>query len=309
MYEIQQQQTKTTKLVQTFPQEHSDHYISSLIQLNSRTLVSSSYSELAYSESDIGIVVWSKSKSKPLYKPIQRITNKIAGSKNAIDRLILLNQKRQGEEEEEGDEEFASCSYLDDSVLIWRRGKGKKEREFKIKQRIKNETYVQRLLFISLTNELIFCSSCLLQIWSPSPSSSSDFVEKQKIEASPFSICSLCQINENRNDSKIEFASSHMNGQIMIWSRPHENGSNYSLIKTLQPFDEWISDVIFINDEFNFLITSCYRENKITIFKEEEEKEDLEHKGVVKLTPMSNGKFASGGDNGSLNIWSLSSSS
>ena len=256
---------------------------------------------------DIAIVVWSKSKSKPLYKPIQRITNKIAGTKNAINRLVILNQK--SAEEEEGDEEFASCSYLDDSIIIWRRGKGEKEREFKIKQRIRNETYVQRMLYISLTNELIFCSSCLLQIWSPS-SSSSEFVEKQKIEASPFSICSLCQITETRNDSKIEFASSHMNGQIMIWSKQQINGSNYSLIKTLQAFDEWISDVIFINGEFNFLISSCYRENKIIIFKEEDEqREELEHKEVGRLIPMSNGRFASGGDNGSLNIWSASSSS
>ncbi len=45
------------------------------------------------------------------------------------------------------------------------------------------------------------------------------------------------------------------------------------------------------------------------MFKEKEEKEDLEHKGVVKLTPMSNGRFASAGDNGSLNIWSPFSSS
>jgi hypothetical protein len=312
LYEIQQQQQQQNfnfKLLQTFPQEHSDHYISSLIQLNPRTLISSSYSELSYCETDSAIVVWSKSKSKPqTYKPIQRITNKIAGSKNAIDRLVLLNQKKD-------EEEFASCSYLDDSVIIWQRGKGQKEREFKIKQRIRNETYVQRMLYISLTNELIFCSSCLLQIWSPSPSpsssSSSDFVEKQKIEAYPFSICSLCQITENKNDSKIEFASSHMNGQIMIWSKPHENGSNYTLSKTLQAFEEWISDVIFLNDnECNLLISSCYRENKIIIFKEEDEREEeLKHEKVGKLIPMSNGRFASGGDNGILNIWSPSSSS
>ena len=94
--------------------------------------------------------------------------------------------------------------------------------------------YVNRLLYISLTNELISGSlDSLLQIWS-STSSSSDFVERQNIESSSL-IESLCQINENKNDPKIiEFAIEHEIGQIMIWSK-QINESNYSLCKTLQP--------------------------------------------------------------------------
>ena len=67
--------------------------------------------------------------------------------------------------------------------------------------------HVYTLLYISLTNELISGSyPSLLQIWS---SPSSDFKEKQKIQTSA-DIMSLCQINENRNDSKRkEFASGH----------------------------------------------------------------------------------------------------
>ena len=68
----------------------------------------------------------------------------------------------------------------------------------------------------------------------------------------------------------------------------------------------------FINDKgFNFLISCCEDENKIVIYKgeEKEEEEDLEHKKVERLIPMSNGRFASGGDNKCLNIWSPSFSS
>ena len=53
------------------------------------------------------------------------------------------------------------------------------------------------------------------------------------------------------------------------------------------------------------------QEYQIKIFKgvEEEEEEELEHEAVNSLIPMSNGQFASGGDNGHLNIWTPSSSS
>jgi hypothetical protein len=320
LYEIQQQQIKTTstKLLQKFPQEHSSCFlsdISCLIQINPNTLVSSSYSD-SPSDSYNVIVIWTKSpKSSSLYEPIQRITQKEAGA--YIRSLVLITQKKEEEEE------FASCSHLDHLIIIWRRGKG--EGEFQIKQKIKtNVKYVVTLLYISLTNELIsgsnFSSSPsigLLQIWSPSSSSSSsssDFVEKQKIQTSS-TIGPLCHINENRNnDSKrIEFASGHSNGQIMIWSKQQQiNESKYSSIRTLQTFnnDHWVNDLIFINKNgFDFLISCCKSENKIKIFKGEEQKEEeeLEHKGVYSLIPMSNGQFASGGWNKCLNIWSPSS--
>jgi hypothetical protein len=234
--------------------------------------------------------------------------------------LVLINQNKEEEEE------FASCCFFvnDNSIIIWRRGKGDKEM-FKIKQKIEDVIGALRLLYISLTNELIFGSSIypsLLQIWSPSsPSSSSssfssDFVERQKIETYS-GIYSLCQINRNDTNRRIEFASGHENGQIMIWSKQQQqqiNESNhYSSIRTLKPFNEGgVFDLIFINDngQFDFLISCCQDENKIKIFKgeeeEEEEKEELEHEKVRRLIPMSNGQFASGGWNQCLNIWSPS---
>jgi hypothetical protein len=301
LYEIQQQIKTTTKLIQTFPQEHPSNYIFSLLQINPNTLISASANSSS-NPSDNTIVIWSKSISNPLYEPIQRITQKETGG--GINSLVLITQKKEEEEE------FASCSSPDYSIIIWRRGKGEGDK-FKIKQKITNVYGVHRLLYISLTNELIyvsevFCYPPLLQIWSPS-SSSSDFVEKQKIQASS-GIRSLCQIN--KNDTKIiEFASGHDKGQIMIWSK-QINGSGYSLCKTLKPFSKSISDLISINDNgFDCLIACSQSENKIKIFKgEKEEEEVLEHKGVWRLIPISNGQFASGGINRSLNIWSPSSS-
>jgi hypothetical protein len=71
-----------------------------------------------------------------------------------------------------------------------------------------------------------------------------------------------------------------------------------------------VEDLIFLNDyEFNFLVACSHKENKIVVYKnKEEEKEELEHKEVTRLIPMSNGQFASGGyrDNQCLNIWTPS---
>jgi hypothetical protein len=318
MYSIQQQQQQINfKLIQTFPQEHSSNWITSIIQLNPNTLVSSSSS---FSNTDNSIVIWSKSKSSSSsfleYEPVQRITLEETGN-GRIDKLVLIKQKKEEEEEEE--EVFASCSSWAGSIIIWgRRGKGGKGDKFQIKQKITKVNYVCRLLYISQTNELIFASYSsysFLQIWSPSPSSSSssssDFVERQKIETSSSDIYSLCQLNDS-NRNRIEFASGHENGQIMIWSKQLQQ-INYSLCKTLQPFNRPVHDIIFINynnEGFNhFLISYSEDENKIVIYKgeEEEEKEELEHEYVYRLIPMSNGQFASGGANKCLNIWSPSS--
>jgi hypothetical protein len=310
LYEIQQQQQQqqtktTTKLIQTFPQEHSssDYCISCLLQINPNTIVSSSsgYSP-SDSDSDNVIVIWSKSKSSSLYELLQRITHKETGGWG-ISSLVLITQKKEEEEEE-----FASCSPNDSSIIIWRRGKG----EFQIKQEITNVKYVSTLLYFSQINELISGSyRSLLQIWSPSSFfSSSKYKERHMIKTSS-PILSLCHLN--RNDSRrVEFASGHEYGQIMIWSKQQQiNESNYSSIRTLQTFHNHpVNDLVFINDnEFNFLISCCPDENKIVIYKGEEEgeeEEELDHKEVRRLNPMSNGQFASGGENKCLNIWSPS---
>jgi hypothetical protein len=307
LYEIQQQQIK---LQQTFPPEHSSsHEVTAILQLNPNTLITASTSVSSSSYSDNVIVVWSKPKSSQSsgFKPIQRVTQKETG--HSISKLEVLNKAKEGEEAA-----FASCASNDHSIIIWRRGKGGEgEDRFRIKQRIKVMN-VSRLLYISLTNELISGShSSLLQIWSSSSTSStSDLVEKQKIQT-PSWVYSLCQINETRNnDSKrIEFASGHKNGHIMIWSNQQQKDrSNYFSIRTLKPFNHFISDLITINDvDLKFLISCSFSENKIVIYNlEEEEKEELEHRELTSLIPMSNGLFASGGTNQCLNIWSPSSS-
>jgi hypothetical protein len=226
LYEIQQQQQQINfKLIQTFPKEHSSsHSITCLLQINPNTLVSSSWSS---SDSDNVIVIWSKSKSKSSsssleYEPVQRIT--LEETRGDISRLVLINQKNKEEEEEV----FASCSSYDHTIIIsTRRGKGGEEDKFQIKQKITNVKGVWRLLYISQTNELIFDSdNSLLQIWSSpsSSSSSSDFVERQKIQTSSSGIYSLCQLNDS-NRNRIEFASGHLNGQIMIWSKEQQINS------------------------------------------------------------------------------------
>jgi hypothetical protein len=321
LYQIEQQQQQI-KLVQKFPKEHSssDSHISCLLQVNSNTIVSSDSSDSSIFSAIFSpnvIVIWSKSKSSSLYEPLQRIKRKEAGGD--IRKLVLLNPKKEEEEEE-----FASCSYEYESIIIWRRGKGDKEM-FRIKQKIRNVNGVLTLLYIPLTNELIFGSFpypySYLQIWSPSfsSSSSSDFVERQKIETCSSWIWSLCQINRNDTKSRrIEFASGHWNGQIKIWSKQINESNHYSLIRTLKAFDDnysHVDDLIFLNYKglFDCLIACCKSENKIKIFKgeEEEEEEELKDIGVRSLIPMSNGQFASGGDypNECLNIWTPSSSS
>jgi hypothetical protein len=311
LYEIQQQLQQQIELVQTFPQEHSSSgWISSLLQLNPNSLISSSDS-MNTNSSDIAIVIWTQTpKSSPLYEPVQRITVGEAG--RGIRKLILLGQKKEGEAE------FASCTLKDSSIIIWRRkegggGGGEGEGVFKVKQRITNVQGVEALLYISHTNEFIFGSnSSLLQIWSRS---SSKYKERQNIEISS-TIFAFCQANETKNDSKrIEFASGHSNGQIMIWSKQIDE-SNYSLCKSLKPSNNGeVWDLIFIiNDNgFNFFISCSRYRNKIVLCKNkgDQDKEDLEHREVTSLIPMSKGLFASGGgrSNRCLNIWSPSSSS
>ncbi len=99
LYEFeQQQQTRLLKLVQRFPNEHSSFNITSLIQLNHKTLVSCSF----YSSSllDSVIVIWTKSELTSLYEPTQRITRKETDTTCGITRLVAVNDE----------DEFVSCS-------------------------------------------------------------------------------------------------------------------------------------------------------------------------------------------------------
>jgi hypothetical protein len=244
LYEIEQQ-TKVN-LMQTFPTEHPSRcWISSFLRPSENTLISSAYFFDPSLDSANAIVVWTKSKANTSYDPLQRIAQQEAGK--MVAKLVLMNREDKDVEEEE----FASSSHK--SIIIWTRRRKGGEEGFKIKQKIINEGYVMPLLYIQLTNELISgsYSPSLLQIWSSQSYASSDFKESQSID---IDVCSLCQIDENGNDSRrIEFASGHENGKIMIWSR-QQTTSNYSPIRTLKPFYQNVNSLIFINDNgrFNF---------------------------------------------------------
>ena len=115
LYEFEQQQNRMLKLIQRFSNEHSSFNITSLIQLNHKTLVSCSF----YSSSlfDSVIVIWTKSKLTSLYEPTQRITRKETDTECGITKLVAVNE-----------DEFVSCS---ESIIIWSR-KGDGESEFKL---------------------------------------------------------------------------------------------------------------------------------------------------------------------------------
>ena len=84
------------------------------------------------------------------------------------------------------------------------------------------------------------------------------------------------------------------------------------LISSFKQCNLFISNLIFIKEK-QLLISSCPVENKIDIYKKEEEdcfklKETLQHKGVRVLVETNNGMFISGGYDKNIKIWQSSSS-
>jgi len=285
-------------LFQEFPKEHKDDCrINSLLVLNQTTLVSCAWS------SDIEIVVWFKSKYSSSFKPRQRITKRETGDDYAgVSELVSLNG-----------EEFASLSspFYYYFVLIWTKDKSKKEEEeFLKKQKIDLGFYYDSffsMLFISITNELIFCEESI-KIYSSS--SSTLFEKKQEINdySSSNEVYRLVELNStyNKKEKTFEFASGHKNGQIKIWSKEILN-SDYSLLRTLQSFNSDVWGLWFISD-LNVLIACSFGEDKIVIYKnkgeEEEEKEVLEHQRIRSLIHLRNGVFVSvGGSDRCLRLW------
>jgi hypothetical protein len=310
LYQIDKEQVKftTQTLLQQFPQEHASLSINSLIQLNEMTLVSSADS---FFSSDNSIVIWFRSQSSLSYEPKQRITkNQTEGS---VSKLIKLNS-----------DEFAASSFSMPIYLvqIWARSKQANdevdEEKFVIKQKIQANERCYSLLYISITNELICGSYNSIIIFAQSTL----FEKRQEMYSASFlssDVSSLVELTNTTNtkddmNKLVEFASGHSNGQVMIWRKtkiPKQANSNYSLIKSLQLFDYFVADLLFV-DDLNFLIACSSREGKISIvYKYKESKGDLEHRDVARLIQLGGGKnngvFVSGGGGGGgedcLKIW------
>jgi hypothetical protein len=309
LYKIDKEMKLT--LLQTFPKEHKSYSIDSLLQLNKNTLISAS-SSYCFSGSDNIIVVWSKSKTS-LYEPIQRITKKETEEGEGVSKLISINRNKD-------EEEFASSSPFNVSVTIWTRRRRRRCQEdeelFQIKQQIINENGSGwSLIYISSVKEIIFQNyTNFIQIFQ---SSLSLFEKRQDLQMSSTDVISLVGLVVDNKDSsslnnvqnRIEFASGHSSGQIMIWFKQINNSdayTNYSLLKILKPFDaSSVDDLMFIQ-ELNCLIACSKHKDKIVIYKnkkEEEEKEELEHKKVTSLVQLRNGVFASGGEDQLLQLW------
>jgi hypothetical protein len=308
LYKIDKGQMKfttTRTLLQEFPNVHKSFSINSLIQLNETTLISSSDSFLS---SDNSIVIWSQSQSTASafsflsYEPQQRITkNQTEGS---VSKLIKLTN-----------DEFAASSFSMPTYLvqIWSRSKQgnetKEEEKFVIKQRIQTNERCYSLLYISITNELICGSYNSIRIFAHSSSTRSLFELRQEIScSSSFSlnsdVSSLVELSTAKK--LVEFASGHSKGQVMIWSKKilRQTNSNYSLMRALQLFDYFVSDILFVNN-LNLLIACSARQGKISvIYKYKERKGDLEHREVSRLIQLrggggkNDGVFVSGGGGG-----------
>ena len=119
-------------------------------------------------------------------------------------------------------------------------------------------------------------------------------------------VYSLCQIDEST------FASGHYNGSIKIYSKSNNNNS-FIFKYSIKQCNKSIYKLIYIKQK-QILISSCYVENKIDIYKKEEEdcfklKETLQHNRVSYLVEKNNGMFISGGRDENIKIWEASCSS
>ena len=130
---------------------------------------------------------------------------------------------------------------------------------------------------------------------------------KQIIQTKEGSVWSLCQIDES------SFATGNGNGSIQIYSKSNTNNNLFKLIYSVKQCNSLIRSLIFIKEK-QILISSCPKENKIDIYKKEEEdcfklKETLQHKDVYALVETNNGMFISGSLNDkNIKIWQSSSS-
>ena len=133
---------------------------------------------------------------------------------------------------------------------------------------------------------------------------------KQIIQTKEGSVYSLCQIDES------SFAMGNGNGSIQIYSKSNTNNNLFKLISSIKQCNSPISKLIFIKEK-QILISACFNENKIDIYKKEREeeedcfilKETLQHKDVYALVETNNGMFISGSyDDKNIKIWQSSSS-
>jgi hypothetical protein len=253
LYKIDKEMKLT--LSQKFPNEHNSLCISSLLDFDSNTLISSARSYIdpdsdTDQNSQITIVIWSKSLSSPLYKAMQRITVEETRIHEYVSKLVHLNN-----------EDFASfspCSmFSNGTIAIWTKERRDEEEEEQIFHMNKQEIIRKGdtcFLYILTTQEFIighsnspFPSGHSIQIYS------SSLRREQELETSQYSpVFSLVELS-----SKNKFASGHENGEINIWSK--SNSRRYSHLKEIFSFwcrrpihgyvsEPMISDLLFISE-------------------------------------------------------------
>ncbi len=312
LYKIDKEMKLT--LSQKFPNEHNSICISSLLDFDSNTLISSARTYIDYEsdtdhESNVTIVIWSKSSSSsPLYKAKQRITLKETCSYTYVSKLVRLNN-----------EEFTSFSPSSQltfgKIAIWtkeRRSKRDEEQIFHIKKQIKMKGDTC-FIYISTIEEFIigysnspFPSGHSIQIYY-----SSFLFKIQELETSSYSpVISLVELSSNSNKFDVKFASGHVNGEINIWSKRNSRGYShlkeiFTSFRRLPNNDSipMISDLLFIK-EYNLLISCSEVEGAIFIYKIDLDRGViLKQDKVVRFSLLRNGAFASGGRDGCLRLW------
>ena len=204
LYKIDKEMKST--LSQKFPNKHNSLSISSLLDFDSNTLISSAESYIdpdsdTDHNSQITIVLWSKSSSSsPLYKAKQRITVEETRTNKYVSKLVKLYN-----------EEFASftcCSpYFNGAIAIWtKERKSKRDEEEEQIFHIKEQVIIRKgdtcFLYISTTQEFIIGDSnspfpfgYSIQIYS------SSLMRKQELEYSQYSpVSSLVELSSKKTN-------------------------------------------------------------------------------------------------------------
>ena len=251
-------------------QNKHSSFVNCLIELNSN--------ELASASDDKTIIIWSKSNSNSFeYKQT------LKEHSSYVYQLIKIPN--------DNDLLFGSCS-SDKTIILW-------SKQYQPKIKLEHNDYLWCLLYIEKTRELISgSSSSFIFIYNLNEKKPKQIINTKE-ECSVFS---LCEIKERM------FACGHQNGTILIYGSKLNN-INYELIQKIKECNKRITDLIYIKTN-KLLISSCYRENKIDLFKMKEEEdqfelnETLQHKSVRALIEMPNEILISGSwDEKSIKIW------
>ena len=196
-------ETKSFQIKQKFQKKHSS-FVTSLIELNSNEIVSSS--------GDKTIIIWSKNNNNSNLFELFKILNE--HSSDVWDLIKIPNDNDLLS--------FGSCS-SDRTIILW-------NKQFKSQIKLEYSNLLLCLLFLEDTKELIVGSldSCILIFNLNEIINKNNKNPKQIINRKEDLVWSLCQIN------KTTFASGHYNGSILI----HKLNSNNNIYELIQKIKE-----------------------------------------------------------------------